>query len=154
MSPPFRKQLLAYLLAWASHVVNKDFMEVLKRRGITMRQWRILGTLWDEENLTVNELAAFIMCAQPTTTRLVERLVVAGLIGKRTGSDDRRKVYAYLTDQGRTMVSDLVTLAAAADREFAEAYGLDNAEALKVELRVLIDRHTRSCKARRRGLST
>ncbi len=143
MPSPFREQLLAYLLTRASHVVGRDLQEALKQRGVTMREWRILGTLWDEDDLTVNQLAAIIMCEQSTTTRVVGRLASSGLIGKRTRAEDRRKVHVFLTDKGRAMVDELVVLATDAEQEFADAHGCDDTEALRAELRALIKRHAR-----------
>lgn len=142
MAETFREGLVSYLLARASFAVSGPFAEALKAHHITMRQWRILGTLWDSEGLRLGELAAAIMCEQSTTTRLVDRLVADGMVAKDPAADDRRKVQLKLTPKGRTETEQLVALSDQLERDFAESYGEDNAETLKAELQALIERYS------------
>ena len=137
---PFREQLLAYLLLRASNAVSDGFVGTLKERGIPVREWRVLGSLCDVSSLTIGDLADAILCEQSSTTRLVDRLVAAGLVGKRAASGDRRKVHVYLTEKGREEAAHLVAHALDLERDVAETHGLDNTEALKTVLRSLIER--------------
>ncbi|MDP6621539.1 MAG: MarR family transcriptional regulator [Alphaproteobacteria bacterium] len=140
MSETFREGLLSYLLARASYAVSGPFAKALKSHSISMRQWRVVGTLWDGDGMTLGELAAAIMCEQSTTTRLVDRLVADGLVDKRLAADDRRKVQLVLTPKGREETRELVVLADELERDFVAGVGDDNAESLKAELRALIAR--------------
>jgi DNA-binding MarR family transcriptional regulator len=142
MAETFREGLVSYLLARASFAVSGPFATALKAHHITMRQWRILGTLWDSEGLRLGELAAAIMCEQSTTTRLVDRLVADGLVDKGPAADDRRKVQLKLTPKGRAETQQLVALTDELERDFAASYGEGNAEALKAELQALIERYS------------
>ena len=138
MSNSFREGLLGYLLARASQAVSRGFSGVLKANGLNVRQWRVLGSLWDVESLTLGDLADAILCEQSSTTRLVDRLSEAGLVGKRADSDDRRKVHVYLTEEGRGKTAELIKQAMEVEQVVAEGYGIENAEALKTELHTLI----------------
>lgn len=140
MTKPFRDELLTYLLARASQVVGEGFSGALKRRGLSVRQWRVLGSLWDAESLTLGELAEAILCEQSSTTRLVDRLVVAGLVDKRVPRDDRRKVHVSLTGKGRELGAELVQLALSEQRAVAADHGIERIAALKAELEALIER--------------
>ncbi len=137
---PFRERLLGYLLLRASYTVSAGFSEALKRHGLSVRQWRVLGSLWDAESLTLGELAEAILCEQSSTTRLVDRLIAAGLVEKRVAAQDRRKVHVRLTEKGRKESTELVDMALAVEREVADTYGHDNTEALRTELQALIER--------------
>jgi DNA-binding MarR family transcriptional regulator len=140
MKDTFRGQLLGYLLARASQVVSAGFMETLADHGMSVREWRVLGTLWDAERMTLGDLADAVLCEQSSTTRLVERLVGAGLVGKRADAGDRRRVHVSLTEEGRAVTAELVEAALAVERDVAGAYGGADTEALKKELHALIDR--------------
>ena len=92
------------------------------------------------------------MLAPPSMTRLIDRLEERGLIERRRDDEDRRKVLAKITDEGRRLVSaipflegtpirtavDRMTVAereriAAALREFNAAVMKAEEESLLVE---------------------
>jgi DNA-binding MarR family transcriptional regulator len=123
MEPKFRNRLLSHLLARASHDLSRKYLQVVRERGFTARQWRLLGCLWDEKSLTLTELSQVIFCGQSTTTRLVDRLHELGLLEKRVDAIDRRKFYVSLTKKGRESISDLVEFADATEREIIQTLG-------------------------------
>jgi DNA-binding MarR family transcriptional regulator len=51
--------------------------------------------------LTMSELAQSVLLSQSGVTRLVDRLVQAGLVVREGCPEDRRVMYARLTDEGR-----------------------------------------------------
>jgi DNA-binding MarR family transcriptional regulator len=51
--------------------------------------------------LTMSELAQSVLLSQSGVTRLVDRLVRSGLVVREGCSEDRRVMYARLTDKGR-----------------------------------------------------
>ena len=55
------------------------------------------------EALPMTELARRLLVANSSCNRLVGRLVDRGLVERRTGADDRRRVLASLTDAGRRL---------------------------------------------------
>jgi len=140
----FSDQLLPYLLARASHLVSAEFYARLKRRGVPVRRWRLLGLLWDREEMTIGELARGILIEQSSTTRLVDRAASDGLVEKRIDARDRRRVRVRITPEGRDYIADLVADAARTDRAIAAeidaAVDTDATERLKSELRALIAR--------------
>jgi DNA-binding MarR family transcriptional regulator len=135
-------QLLPYLLARASHLVSAEFYDNLRRRGIPVRRWRLLGMLWDSDGLTIGALSAAILVEQSSTTRLVDRAVAEGLVRKRAMAGDKRKVVVSITDKGRAYIADLVAEAQRVNAALAEAWDPDKTEALKSALRELIAHFT------------
>jgi DNA-binding MarR family transcriptional regulator len=51
--------------------------------------------------LTMSELAQSVLLSQSGVTRLVDRLVRSGLVVREGCSEDRRVMYARLTEEGR-----------------------------------------------------
>ncbi len=56
---------------------------------------------------TIGELAARLQLRHNTTVELVDRLSERGLVVRRPGEVDRRKVYVELTEQGETLLAEL-----------------------------------------------
>ncbi len=140
MRVKFRDRLLSHLLARASHDISRNYLQVVRERGFTARQWRLLGCLWDEKSLTLTELSQVIFCSQSTTTRLVDRLLELGLLQKQVDAIDRRKFHVSLTEKGREFISDLVDFAEATEREIIQILGADRAAQIMRDLREIIGR--------------
>jgi len=56
--------------------------------------------------LTMSELAQSVLLSQSGVTRLVDRLVRSGLVVREGCSEDRRVMYARLTDEGRAALCE------------------------------------------------
>src|SRR5262245_36586087 len=54
-----------------------------------------------ESRRTMSELAQMVLLSQSGVTRLVDRLVRSGLVVREGCVEDRRVMYARLTDEGR-----------------------------------------------------
>jgi DNA-binding MarR family transcriptional regulator len=116
---------------------------------LTLAQVRVLRRLAKEPR-TLGRLGADLMLAPPSITRLVDRLEERGLIERRRDGEDRRKVLATLTPEGRRLVSAIpflegtpirtaVDRMTTADRErIAAAMSEFNAAVMKVEEEALL----------------
>jgi DNA-binding MarR family transcriptional regulator len=118
---------------------------------LTLAQVRVLRRLAKEPR-SLGQLGADLVLAPPSMTRLVDRLEERGLIERRRDDEDRRKVLATITPEGRRLVSaipflegtpirtavDRMTAAdreriAAAMREFIAAVAQAEEESLLLE---------------------
>lgn len=94
------KENIGYLLAHTckAHrgLADRLFTEV----GLHVGQDMILFRLWCEDGLTQSELVEQL-CVQPATiTKMLHRLVQAGLVERRSDPDDQRLSRVFLTDRG------------------------------------------------------
>jgi DNA-binding MarR family transcriptional regulator len=71
---------------------------------LTLVQVRVLRRLAREPR-SLGQLGADLMLAPPSMTRLIDRLEERGLIERRRDDEDRRKVLAAITADGRRLVS-------------------------------------------------
>jgi DNA-binding MarR family transcriptional regulator len=71
---------------------------------LTLAQVRVLRRLAKEPR-SLGQLGADLVLAPPSMTRLVDRLEERGLIERSRDAEDRRKVLASLTAEGRRLVS-------------------------------------------------
>lgn len=80
--------------------------ELEETHGLPLHQYEVLLLLADADGgqLRMSDLAAGVLLSQSGLTRLVDRLERAGLVERRRCADDRRGLYARITDEGRTRV--------------------------------------------------
>lgn len=94
--------------AWRLVVVAHDtamhrFTETFKRHGLTVPQYDVLLRLLraDEGQLPMGELARTLLYSSGAATKLVDRLVVLGLVERSRAVGDGRIVLVILTASGR-----------------------------------------------------
>jgi MarR family transcriptional regulator, organic hydroperoxide resistance regulator len=97
-----RAELIRYLVLAAQREGNRRLSSDLRELGLTPSQAEVLRILGDHEPLTLSGLGALLVCESGTNpSRLVDRLVEAGLVARVNALDDRRRVELTLTAAGR-----------------------------------------------------
>lgn len=91
---------------WISRV-NARYIQVLERKlkpiGLDMPRWRVLISLYEEEYLSVSEIAEFSVMKLNTATKVVQRLVADGMVSTRVRPSDGRVTEVTLTEKGDEM---------------------------------------------------
>lgn len=101
---------LRYLILAAQREGSRMLTELLKPLGLTPSQSEVLCVLHDYEPLSMIELGDLLVCETGSPSRLVNRLVEAGLIKQEQSEEDSRKVKLELTQKGRDAVADIRTI--------------------------------------------
>jgi 3-hydroxy-9,10-secoandrosta-1,3,5(10)-triene-9,17-dione monooxygenase reductase component len=133
----FSRDFLVYLLGQAHHQMFLGIRRELERCGLSEEQWFVLSLLGVSDQRTLAELDRMLAnSGKRVTFTLLAGLAAADLV-RLSGTHDPQ-VRAMLTDKGRAMVIELVSVAKAA--ESAAERNLDPAEIhiLKQALRTLI----------------
>lgn len=110
---------LGYWLRKLSNAVSGAFAGRLERHGVSVAQWVVLRTLQDHEALPLKEIVARVEVDQGSLSRMVDRLIVRGLVRREADERDGRAVAISLTKEGRKLVPKL---AAEADRNEEEFF--------------------------------
>ncbi len=79
--------------------VNKD---------ITIDQWLILKTIYDNPNSSQREIAENVFKDVASVTRMIELLVTKGFLARSLHTEDRRRFGLELTSKGRKVQEDLM----------------------------------------------
>ncbi len=140
--PGFVENYLLYLLARASAQASAQFHAVVKRRGVSVPEWRVLGALAGGPH-TVGALAAMTLLKQPTLTKVLDRMARGALIARVEDRRDRRRVHVALTGRGRNLAAQLVPLAREHEARVLAFYSPREATLLKRTLKTLIARTSR-----------
>ncbi|CAH0535600.1 hypothetical protein VST7929_03135 [Vibrio stylophorae] len=77
-----------------------------KELGLTGPQLLIMRAIRDSGEVTIRQLSKNTNMSQATATTIIDRLESRGLVERQRSLLDKRKVHAYLTDEGRRLLSD------------------------------------------------
>ena len=84
----------------ASRLIIREYQPHLDRLGITYPQYLVLMVLWEEDNLTVNDIARKLILNTNTITPLLKRMEQQGIVERMRSDEDERKVLVQLTTKG------------------------------------------------------
>ncbi len=95
-------ELIRYLVLAAQREGNRRLTRELREIGLTPSQSEVLRILGDHAPLSLTGLGELLVCESgKNPSRLVDRLVDAGLVERAIAHDDRRHVTLRLTGAGR-----------------------------------------------------
>ncbi|MGJ7912949.1 MarR family winged helix-turn-helix transcriptional regulator [Neobacillus sp. LXY-1] len=70
---------------------------------INPAQGRILFSLWQKDNISIQELAKNTALGKSTLTRMLDKLEETGFLLRVSPNDDRRKILIQLTEENKKM---------------------------------------------------
>ncbi|MDS1139528.1 MarR family transcriptional regulator [Pusillimonas sp. SM2304] len=137
-STRFVHRYLASVLAQASHRISAEFHVEVRKAGLTVTEWRVLGSLIDGEGETVGRLAELAVTKQPTLSKVLPGLASQGYISLQTARSDRRQTMVTITPKGAKLISGLCEQALAHQRRVLSKLDADHADRLVDMLRAII----------------
>ena len=103
---PDPAQLSAWRRLLEAHAAVTELLEheLLAERGLPLTRYDVLLNLAEAPGgrLRMQELSNSVLLSKSGLSRLVDRMVEAGLVRRERCEDDRRGWFAVLTDQGRS----------------------------------------------------
>jgi len=108
--------------------------QALEAAGITLQQYNVLRILRGAgpQGLPTLSVAERMLERTPGVTRLIDRMEKKGLVGRQRCTEDRRRVWCRITDDGLRLLNDL-------DDPIAEVDSAPSAVLDDAELGQLID---------------
>lgn len=99
---------LVNIIYTGSYLLAKH-AEILKPYGISPQQYNVLRILRGSypDKLTVQAIKNRMLDKTPNTTRLVDKLLTAGLVLRERCTEDRRVVYVSISDSGMHLMKEL-----------------------------------------------
>lgn len=138
--PRFVHRYLASVLALASHRISDEFHKEVRKAGLTVTEWRVLGSLVEGEGETVGDLAELAVTKQPTLSKVLPGLEAQGLVSLKTSRIDRRQTVVKITPKGSRLISGLCDQAMQHQHRLLEKLDPDHADRLVDMLREIIRR--------------
>ncbi|HWU80360.1 MAG TPA: MarR family transcriptional regulator [Caulobacter sp.] len=101
---------LCFALYGAANRVTRLYRPLLDALGLTYPQYLAMLVLWEASPRTVGALGDALDLDSSTLTPLLKRLETGGLVERRRDPDDERRVIVALTDKGRALRDQAVTV--------------------------------------------
>ncbi len=101
--PLLLKNQLCFPIYAASRLIIREYQPHLDELGITYPQYLAMMVLWENDALTVNEIARLLILNTNTVTPLLKRMEQQGLVERKRSLKDERRVIVALTQKGRDM---------------------------------------------------
>jgi DNA-binding MarR family transcriptional regulator len=125
-------QFLPYLINRAGSRLAVNFGRALKAHGIVVQEWRVLAALAAHGAQRLSDLARLTSIELSTLSRLVGRMVRAGLVDRGRGSNgDKREILVALSTKGARTTRAIIPVAQRYERVALRGLSADEARALK-----------------------
>ncbi len=130
------------LVSSLSHVqqcISKEIEDALKEHGLSLAKYNILNALAEGGGrLPFSTLVEQLGCVRSNITGLVDRLQEDGLVRRVDHPEDRRMLFAELTDAGRALFATTAPCYDSAVERFFGKLDEGQRETLGELLRVLL----------------
>lgn len=90
----------------ASRLITREYQPFLDKLEITYPQYLVLMVLWENDSLTVNDIARKLILNTNTITPLLKRMEQQGLIIRKRSEEDERKVFVLLSEKGQELKAE------------------------------------------------
>ncbi len=87
----------------ASRLITKAYKPYLDEMGITYPQYLVLMVLWENNNLSVNQITEKLLLNTNTLSPLLKRMEKMELLQRNRSSKDERSVIVQLTGKGEKL---------------------------------------------------
>ena len=97
-------------LCFSVYVLHREIMQcyrpILKNIGLTYPQYITMMTLWEKDDVTVNQVGKILQLDNGTLTPLLKRLESKGYLERKRSKEDERVVKINLTKKGAKLKED------------------------------------------------
>lgn len=128
---------MGWVVAYCARRLREGLTRSFAKAGykVSPEQWSLVAQLWQEDGLPQQTLADRFHRSKVAAFHLITKLEEQGIVVRRPNPGDGRSNLVYLTDQGRSMVRQLIPLAQGnLDRAF-RGLSAEEVEQTKVVLR-------------------
>lgn len=101
---------LCFALYGAANRMTRLYRPMLDALGLTYPQYLAMLVLWEASPRTVGALGEALDLDSSTLTPLLKRLEAGGLVTRDRDPEDERRVIVALTDQGRALRDQAVSI--------------------------------------------
>jgi len=133
-----------FLMAKIRQVGGRIFERMLKEYDIEINsaQGRIMFALWQQDSVSINELAQKTQLKKSTLTSMLDRLEKMGYVRRQRSKKDRRKILIKRTNKDKTLESKYVELSQEMTKLFYDGFSEDDINRFENDLARILDNLT------------
>ncbi len=94
-------------LSRASQWVNAHADRDIKRHGMNRTEFGVLELLYHKGAQPIQQIGSKVLMSSGNITYVVDKLEQKGFALRKASTEDRRLIYAEITDQGRAFIEDV-----------------------------------------------
>lgn len=129
---------IGFIISVASNQYLKQNDNYLKEIDLNVAQTKVLMTLVDYENVSIDFLAKKTFMSKSSVTKSVKNLEKKGLVNKEIDENDNRKKVITVTPKGKEIQDESMRLNREIENKLEDQLGKDTLKSLKWDLRKLI----------------
>jgi DNA-binding MarR family transcriptional regulator len=136
--------ILPLRLAKIRQVGGRIFERMLKEYDIEINsaQGRIMFALWQQDGVSINELAQKTQLKKSTLTSMLDRLEKMGYVRRQRSTKDRRKILIKRTNKDKTLESKYVELSQEITKLFYKGFSKSEIDHFENNLAKILDNLT------------
>jgi len=130
-----------FLMAKIRQVAGRIFERMLNRYGIEINsaQGRIMFALWQQDNISINELAKKTQLKKSTLTSMLDRLEGMGYVRRERSKKDRRKILIQRTSKDKNLEGEYVKLSHEHAKIFFRGFSEDRIDRIEEDLKQILN---------------
>jgi DNA-binding MarR family transcriptional regulator len=133
-----------FLMAKIRQVGGRISERILKQHNIEISsaQGRIMFALWQNDGISIIELAKKTQLKKSTLTSMLDRLETMGYIRRLRSKKDRRKILIKRTEKDRTMEKKYVEVSEEMTRLFYQGFSKSQIDCFEKDLERILNNLT------------
>jgi DNA-binding MarR family transcriptional regulator len=133
-----------FLMAKIRQVGGRISERILKQHNIEISsaQGRIMFALWQNDGISIIELAKKTQLKKSTLTSMLDRLERMGYIRRQRSKKDRRKILIKRTEKDRTMEKKYVEVSEETTRLFYKGFSKSQIDCFEKDLERILNNLT------------
>ena len=97
---------ICFPLYSASRLITQAYQPYLDKMNITYPQYLVLMVLWENDEMSVNDVAKKLILKTNTISPLLQRMAKQELLERNRSSEDERCVKVKLTEKGKALEAE------------------------------------------------
>jgi DNA-binding MarR family transcriptional regulator len=128
-----------FLTNRAGRLIRKHVAPEMKRQGLDMPSSciGILAELWLQDGLSQKELGLSIIKTKSSINKMLQQMIDAGMIVKKTDEKDRRVSRIFLTEKGKLLKKKIIKISSKMDEDLLTEHSPEEIEIAKKVLTTL-----------------
>ena len=110
--------------------MRKKLEKDLKIFGFSSSHQFAVLLLLSKKSLSQKEISDVTLADEPSTTRMLDRMILKEIIGKKRSTEDKRKQVVYITDKGQELLNSILPTVSQNNKAVEELLDKDELEQL------------------------
>lgn len=114
---------IGFELKLTKNVMESEYNKYFKKYGISNEQALLLAYVYECPGITQTQIAEQLLKNKTTITRMIDTLVKAGRLERKSSTEDRRVFHIYISKEAGDMIKELTPLFEKRDEDVKELIG-------------------------------